>query len=234
MAAVWDNGPEGQGEMIVMLALADWCNDDGECWPSMAGLAKKARLSDERSARRIVRRLEESGWIEISVGGGRHGCNQYRLKVGHTVPHKPGHKVPRTESPPDPERKKPGLSMPKTRTVEPPEPSRTIIEPSDIARETVESVLGEVASRTPIASFIAFRRKTKGKALTVTAAKRLAKHLAAIKAKGGDPDDALGMAEERGWLTVEPDWYFRNRPQAPPPPSDARIAKWKKIAGDAA
>lgn len=123
MAAVWESGPEAQGDLLVMLALADWCNDQGECWPSMAGIAEKARLSDQRSARRIVRRLEASGWIEIDAGGGRHGCNKYVLKLGP--------KAPRTESPPRTvEPSPPGLSLPETRTVEPPEPSLPVKEPS--------------------------------------------------------------------------------------------------------
>lgn len=58
-------------------------------------------------------------------------------------------------------------------------------------------------------SFIAYRKKTKGKALTLTAAKRLANNLKTIFNAGGDTDDALGMAEERGWSSVEADWYFK-------------------------
>jgi uncharacterized protein YdaU (DUF1376 family) len=64
------------------------------------------------------------------------------------------------------------------------------------------------ASPAAAASFIAYRKKAKGKALTITAAKRLATHLKTIFDRGGDPDDALGLAEERGWQTVEADWYF--------------------------
>lgn len=46
------------------------------------------------------------------------------------------------------------------------------------------------------------------KPLSLTAARRLVKALSQIEAEGGNAADALGMAEERGWQTVKPDWYF--------------------------
>lgn len=70
------------------------------------------------------------------------------------------------------------------------------------------SLLADLASPESIASFVAYRSKTKRAALTATAANRLATHLREIFDGGGDPSEALAMAEERGWLTVEPEWYF--------------------------
>lgn len=58
-------------------------------------------------------------------------------------------------------------------------------------------------------SFMAYRRKQKGKALTLTAARRQAEQLKLIFNAGMDPSDALGMAEERGWQSVQADWYFK-------------------------
>jgi hypothetical protein len=69
------------------------------------------------------------------------------------------------------------------------------------------------SSERAVSSFIAYRKKTKRNALTETAAKRLAETLKAIFNAGGDPDDALGMAEERGWLTIKADWYFKEKGQ---------------------
>jgi hypothetical protein len=90
------------------------------------------------------------------------------------------------------------------------EPSVTIIEPSlDILGQDVLSVLTEWASTEAASSFIAYRKKHKARALSLTAAKRTSRHLKAIFNNGGDADDALGMAEERGWATVEADWYFK-------------------------
>lgn len=76
------------------------------------------------------------------------------------------------------------------------------------ARE-VEQILSEWTTVEAARSFIAYRRKHKAKSLSVTAAKRLAKQLAEIYNSGGDTADALGLAEERGWQTVNADWYFK-------------------------
>lgn len=203
LTEVWQNGPAGQGELLVMLALADWCNDAGECWPSMDGIAEKARLSDARSARRIVRRLEADGWIEIDTGGGRHGCNKYVLKLGPKVLSKPGPKVPRTESPPDPERKKPGLSMPKTRTLEPAEPLITINEPSVSAREALLGVLSEDAAD----AFIEHRKAMK-KPLTALAARMVAKKLDGHP----NPDAVVEDSIANGWQGIFPERSKHDKP----------------------
>jgi len=81
-------------------------------------------------------------------------------------------------------------------------------------RDPVKDALTAWASEAAVASFIAYRKKSKGKALTETAAKRLADTLKAIFNAGGDCDDALGMAEERGWLTIKADWYFNEKGKA--------------------
>ena len=117
MSAVWDKGPGDRGELLVLLALADFANDSGECWPSVAAIGRKARM-DERSARRILRKLEASGWVSCDVGGGRHGCSRYIINPDNASP---GQNVR-----PDKTRTKPGQNEPETRTPVSPEPSRTV------------------------------------------------------------------------------------------------------------
>jgi hypothetical protein len=72
----------------------------------------------------------------------------------------------------------------------------------------VENILSEYADVEAVKSFIAYRKKQR-KPLTLTAAKRLSDELRTITDRDGDPSDALGMAEERGWQTVKADWYFK-------------------------
>lgn len=137
MSWVWENGPDAQGDLLILLALADFADDEGKCWPSMASVAKKARM-EERSARRAIRRLQERGWLSCEAGqGGRSKTNVYRV---NTV--KPGHSVPVSDDKPGPTN--PGLEsgyeaetrtlVTETRTLVPlnPDPRvpRTIIEPS--------------------------------------------------------------------------------------------------------
>ena len=76
--------------------------------------------------------------------------------------------------------------------------------------ESPADILGHYASADAVSSFCAWRKRIR-KPLTETAALRLAKTLAAINAAGGDASDALGMAEEHGWQTIKPEWYFGKR-----------------------
>lgn len=78
----------------------------------------------------------------------------------------------------------------------------------------IYETLCDWASPDAVASFIAYRKQTKGKALTLTAAKRLASNLKEIFNAGGDTDDALGLAEERGWQSIKPEWYFNDKQRA--------------------
>ena len=203
MSMIWDRGPESQSERFVLLALADYANDDGECWPSIDGVARKTCLTD-RGIQKIMRRLEETGWLEIDLGGGRKNCNLYRIKTLNVV--QPERSSPPNVVPKNPER---GSVNPERGSAE---PSITINEPSvsNSASEIV-AVLGSWASEDSVDSFIAYRKKSKSKGLTLTAAKRLAASLQEIFNAGGDTDDALGLAEERGWQTITADWYFQSQ-----------------------
>lgn len=89
------------------------------------------------------------------------------------------------------------------------------------------ALLRAVASEASAASFLDYRRRNKkAGALSVTGAKRLAASLRQIFDSGGSPDDALAMAEERGWASVAPEWYFKEvrkngSDRAPSPPQFA-------------
>ncbi|MFB3738720.1 MAG: helix-turn-helix domain-containing protein [Candidatus Velamenicoccus archaeovorus] len=58
--------------VIVAYALATWMNAEGSCWPSLAAIAKAARVSRDTTIRGI-RDLEEAGWIRREVGGSPSG-----------------------------------------------------------------------------------------------------------------------------------------------------------------
>lgn len=77
MAAVFERYPNGGGEMLLALALADHAHDDGtHIWPSIKQLAEKTRQS-ERSIQYQLRKMEESGWL-ILVNSGNGGRSQHR------------------------------------------------------------------------------------------------------------------------------------------------------------
>lgn len=69
MTAVWDTSDKRGAELLVLLALADWANDRGECDPSYSQLAEKARV-DRRRAMRIVDGLIKAGDVDKTTGAG--------------------------------------------------------------------------------------------------------------------------------------------------------------------
>ena len=85
MAIVWESANVEGATLLVLLALADYANDTGVCWPSRDALAQKSRVSS-RHVKRILRDLEDRGLIETDVNGGPRGVNVYTVKPrGDTV-----------------------------------------------------------------------------------------------------------------------------------------------------
>jgi hypothetical protein len=78
MSAIWERAPYDGGTLIVLLALGDYCNDEGECFPNICSIARKARLG-ERQVHNILRDLKNDGVISIQKGGGRGVSNRYRI-----------------------------------------------------------------------------------------------------------------------------------------------------------
>jgi Helix-turn-helix domain len=57
-------------QKLVLLALADNANDDGECYPSVGTLTRKCGLS-ERGVQGIISALRELGYLECHYRSGR-------------------------------------------------------------------------------------------------------------------------------------------------------------------
>ena len=51
---VWESSPFKGERLLLHLALADFANDEGECWPAQPTLAKKARCSVTWSKDQLV------------------------------------------------------------------------------------------------------------------------------------------------------------------------------------
>jgi hypothetical protein len=79
MAAVWKGSQHSGSALLMMLAIADFSDDKGQAFPSVATLAEKTRMKP-RNAHYLLRELEESGELVIKIGAGsRHGTNLYRI-----------------------------------------------------------------------------------------------------------------------------------------------------------
>jgi len=84
MSLVWDNFKRGGSEILAMLALADWCNDEGgSLHPSVSGVAKKINVS-ESQARRILHGFIEEGFLSVvanHAGGNPGQSRHYKLNI---------------------------------------------------------------------------------------------------------------------------------------------------------
>lgn len=81
MAAVWDH-PELEPTMkLLLLALADYADSSGTCWPSYPTLAGRVGVS-ERQVRRLVLRAESCGYLSRLRGGrGPGNSTRYTLTI---------------------------------------------------------------------------------------------------------------------------------------------------------
>lgn len=88
MNAVWQHFPHGGSDMLVALALADFCDDKGlSLHPSIRTIARKCRLS-ECHTRRIVHRLIQEKLLEVignEFGGDPGKSRQYCFRFDRLV-----------------------------------------------------------------------------------------------------------------------------------------------------
>lgn len=67
---VWEHSQQRGSALLMLLAIADNANEDGEAWPSIPTLAHKCRMT-ERNAQMLIHRLEAAG--ELTVQHRRRG-----------------------------------------------------------------------------------------------------------------------------------------------------------------
>lgn len=64
MNLVWKHSKYSGAQLITLLALADWSDDDGISWPSVKKLADKSRQT-ERSVQNCIRLFRGDGILEV-------------------------------------------------------------------------------------------------------------------------------------------------------------------------
>ena len=81
---VWRCSKHSGTELLMLLALADWSDDKGYSFPSIAVLATKCRMSP-RNAGYLLKALLDSGELEVKMNAGFKGphgsTNLYRIAV---------------------------------------------------------------------------------------------------------------------------------------------------------
>lgn len=64
--------------LLMLVVLADYSDDEGNSYPSVASLARKCRMKP-RNAIYILKSIQESGELRILKNEGPKGCNRYRI-----------------------------------------------------------------------------------------------------------------------------------------------------------
>jgi len=197
---------------IVLYWLADHHNQStGECFPSINRLIELCEMT-RRAVQNTIDDLEAAGLVEVVTRhrpNGSQTSNIYVLKLAQDGVQ--NMHTPRAENAPPPMQNMHPLNLVNNNLVN--EQEEIIGARAPVINEASEifDCLTMWASEAAVKSFIEYRKKFKSKGLTLTAAKRLASTLREISNAGGDTDDALGLAEERGWPTVKADWYFQSQ-----------------------
>lgn len=93
MSYVWDTPYKG-AKKLMLLAIADRCDDEGTCYPGVTKLSEKCSVKT-RAAQALITELETSGEIVVQIGTGietghgktnRYYMKNYRTSIGLKTP----------------------------------------------------------------------------------------------------------------------------------------------------
>jgi len=80
MTDVWRRSQHSGSHLLMMLALADFSDDQGNCYPAVTTLAEKCRMKP-RNANLVLATLRDSGELQIRLNEGPKGTNRYRIML---------------------------------------------------------------------------------------------------------------------------------------------------------
>ena len=78
MARVWEMSRQSGSHLLMLLAIADFSDDDGNAYPAVQTLAQKCRMKP-RNANVILAALRASGELDVRQNEGPRGTNLYRV-----------------------------------------------------------------------------------------------------------------------------------------------------------
>ncbi len=182
MSAVWERDDLTSTQKLVLLALADWANDEGLCWPSIDRVALKASLTS-RGVQKTIRSLEEMQFLrkeEIKGRGNKYWVSMPTNEVHPRTTFTP----PVSQVHPSPEPRSPNTSYTHQLT------TKYIIEGYPVWLP-IEAWQGWVEMRN--------QRK---RPLTDRAKDRAYKKLEALHLAGHDINELLDRSTINGWLDI--------------------------------
>lgn len=78
--AVLNRSQHAGTELLMLVVLADYSDDDGNSYPSVAALARKCRTG-QRNANYVLNALQSSGELRVLKNEGPRGTNRYRIML---------------------------------------------------------------------------------------------------------------------------------------------------------
>lgn len=84
MNHIWEHSPAKGSELLLLLAIADFADDDGAAFPGVKRLAHKVRMTP-RNVQILIRKCEDRGHLTVLQGCGvkteKGATNLYRLNL---------------------------------------------------------------------------------------------------------------------------------------------------------
>ena len=196
MARVWESSMHSGAELLMLLAIADFADDDGNAYPAVQTLAKKCRITS-RNVNRALAKLKKSGELEIRVNEGPKGTNRYRIVIEGMT------RTPPLAISPSLARAShtPVIRAPIPLSPAPDEPSVTMKNHQKKVEQTVRTLLPEISD--DLFADFAELRKARKAAITKTAIEGIRRE--AAKA-GFSIEEAIRTCCERNWLGFKAGW----------------------------
>jgi hypothetical protein len=195
MTAVWEREDLSPTHKLVLLALADWANDEGLCWPSINRLSTKTSMTS-RGVQKTIRTLEKMGFVrrEESLGKGNrywisiplnnvHPCTTFTPPLNHVHP--------------TPEPRSPNTSETHQLTVNDIKPRAK----RSYKMQWEKAGLPDWIPQEAWDGWIEMRNQSK-KPLTARAVARAIQRLMQFRDKGQDLTEVLDRSTINGWLDV--------------------------------
>lgn len=209
MDQVWRHFPGDGSDLLAMLALADWCNDEGgSLHPSIKTVARRIRTS-ESQARRILHKLLADGWLTVvgnASGGAPGATRRYVLAVAKLAETTGAHATPRTGATPRMDAQDGSHACAETAGVH---ASQDVKKqpPLTVKKERGRSGKIELPDWLPVeawASWDAQRTSMNKKGWTEEAKKKSLNTLIRLHAAGQDAVAVINNAIEKGWSGLHP------------------------------
>lgn len=226
MSAAWEI-PLADSDKLVLLALADWSDDRGNCWPSIAQLAEKC-TKGERTVQASIQRLVEAGHLTRNEIVGK-GCKYIVHPRSECTP---AAAAPREDGTPAEPAHTPAAAAPNT-SLKPQLPSGAKAPSGKRKRAKVIFELPDWVPEQAWAAFAQMRKAMHRVPFTDDAKKGIVDNLEKLKAMGHDPAECLLSSVINGYRGVFPPKDIGNdNPKAAKPLSDIgrqRAASFTKL-----